>query len=210
MCFSTAILSYNIMRCSFHPMTDNEVLYDSSRVPSWKHRWMASVLSLTGLLKHLFRLVGPFFVVLKVRAWLHDCCSSKSHIQGLRWRHGWSGRTLLDSARISFFFHSCNRLIIPNSQLVLQSRHGWLWEFSQNSKILLLSRSAIKSCDSLLNLLIFCVWLKSWTNDSWCLWFSNFSINLLTLFSRVVFCCSTAERGAPDILWSTVLLQISS
>ena len=32
-------------------------------------------------------------------------------------------------------------------------------------------------------------------NDSLCLWFSNFSINLLTLFSRVVFCCSTAERG---------------
>ena len=69
--------------------------------------------------------------------------------------------------------------------------------------------SAIKSCDSLLNLLIFSVCLKSSMNDSFCLWFSNFSINLLTLFSRIVFCCSTAERGTPGILWSTVLLQIS-
>ena len=36
--------------------------------------------------------------------------------------------------------------------------------------------------------------------DSLCLWFSNFSMNFLTLFSRVVSCCSTAERGSPDIL----------
>ena len=53
--------------------------------------------------------------------------------------------------------------------------------------------SAIKSCDSLLKMLIFSVCLKSWMNGSLCLWFSNFSINLLTLFSRFVFCCSTAE-----------------
>ena len=32
----------------------------------------------------------------------------------------------------------------------------------------------------------------------------------MTLFSRIVFCCSTAGRGTPDILWPTVLLQISS
>ena len=32
-------------------------------------------------------------------------------------------------------------------------------------------------------------------DDYSCLWFSNFSINLLTLFSRVVLCCSTVERS---------------
>ena len=56
--------------------------------------------------------------------------------------------------------------------------------------------SAIKSCDSLLNLFSFSVCLKSWMNDSSCLWFSNFSINLLTLFSRVVFCCSSPKTDA--------------
>ena len=39
--------------------------------------------------------------------------------------------------------------------------------------------------------------------------FSNFSINLLTLFLRIAFCGSTAERGTPVILWSTVQLQVS-
>ena len=38
------------------------------------------------------------FVVQKVRAWLYDCCSSLSRIQGLRWRHGCSGRTLVGIA----------------------------------------------------------------------------------------------------------------
>ena len=64
----------------------------------------------------------------------------------------------------------------------------------QNSKISVLFMSAIKSCDSLLNLLIFCVWLKSSRKDSFHLWFSNSSINFLPLFSRVVPSCSTAER----------------
>ena len=55
------------------------------------------------------------------------------------------------------------------------------------SKISVLCKFAINTCDPLLNLLIFCVWLKSWMNDS--------------LYFRF-----------PDvfqILWSTVLLQIS-
>ena len=64
----------------------------------------------------------------------------------------------------------------------------------------MLFKSAIKSCDSLLNLLIFCVCLKSWRNDSLCLWFSNFSNNFLTLFLRVVSCCSTADASkGPEV-----------
>ena len=76
------------------------------------------------------------------------------------------------------------------------ARHCCSEEFSQSSKISVLCKSAIKSCDALLNLLIFCVCLKSWMNDYLCLWFSNLSINLLTLFSLIVFCGSTAERGS--------------
>ena len=56
--------------------------------------------------------------------------------------------------------------MIPISQQALQSGHCCLEEFSQSSKISVLFKSAIKSCDSLLNLLIFCVWLKSWRKDS--------------------------------------------
>ena len=52
------------------------------------------------------------FVFQRVRASRHDCCFSWSKIQGLRWRHGCSGRTLLDSARISYFFHSCYRFFL--------------------------------------------------------------------------------------------------
>ena len=70
----------------------------------------------------------------------------------------------VDSATISNFSHICNRFI-PISQKVLHSRHRCLEEFSQSSKISVLFKLAIKSCDSLLNLLIFCVWLKSWRND---------------------------------------------
>ena len=94
------------------------------------------------------------FVFQKVRVWHRDC-----------------------SAKISYFFHSCNRWYlfsskyciqilkhlphelwtIPASQCKLQSRHSCLEEFSQSSKISVLFKSAIKYCDSFLNLLIFCV-----------------------------------------------------
>ena len=54
-----------------------------------------------------------FFVVQKLRAWLHGCCSSHSRFQG--WRRSWSARTLFVSAKISYVFHSCNRLyLIPS------------------------------------------------------------------------------------------------
>ena len=75
--------------------------------------------------------------------------------------------------------------------------------------ISVLFKSAIKSFDSLLNLLIFCVWLKSWRKDSlrWC--FSNFPINFLTLFSRIVFCLLDCRKRHVTlaILRSTVLLH---
>ena len=66
------------------------------------------------------------------------------------------------------------------------SGHCCLEEFSQSSKISVLFMSEIKSCDSLLNLLIFSVCPTSWMNDSLSLWFSNFSINLLTFV--LAFC----------------------
>ena len=50
-------------------MADNEVSVRLAGVPSRKYRWVASVLFLTGLFQHLFRL-STFFVVQKVRVWL--------------------------------------------------------------------------------------------------------------------------------------------
>ena len=93
--------------------------------------------------------------------------------------------------------------------MILQSGHCFLEQFSQSSKIWVLFISAINSCDSFLNLLIFCVWLKSWRKDSLCWWFSNFSIKISTSFSRVVSCCSTVERCMPRILLSKALFPVS-
>ena len=95
-------------------------------VPSWMCRWMASVLSLSGLFQHLFHLV----------------------VHSLSFR----------------------RSVLGSTTAVLLNHISRNW------------------------------------GDVTVVWFS---INLLTLFSRVVSCCSTAERGTPDILWSTMLLQIS-
>ena len=56
MCFSKAILSHNVMWCS--PPDVRQLLpVFFVAVPSWECRRMASVLSLSGLVKHLFRLV---------------------------------------------------------------------------------------------------------------------------------------------------------
>ena len=52
-------------------------------------------------------------------------------------------------------------LISSTAAIALQSGHCCLEEFSQSSKISVLVMSVTNSCDSLLNLLIFCVWLKS-------------------------------------------------
>ena len=109
------------------------------------------------------------------------CCSSQSRIQG------WGEVTAVlvelcwNCARISYLYHNCIRLYLffPVGIAVRTLLFGRIFE--KSSKISVLFISAIKSCDSLLNLLIFYLWLKSWRNDSFCLWFSNFSINFLAL-----------------------------
>ena len=138
-------------------------------VPSWKYRWVASVLLLTGLFQHLFRLVVQSLSFREVRA-----------RQGLKWCHRCSDRTLLHSARISYFFHSCNRLYLFPSSLCSQDIAVW-----KNFRKVRRSRcySSRRS-----NPAILC----------WTCWSSasgsspegmNFSIHFLTLFSRVVSCC---------------------
>ena len=60
-----------------------------------------------------------------VLAWLHDCCFSWSHVQGLRWRHCCSCRTLLGSVWTSYFYHSCNRLFLFPSKHCNQDIAVW-------------------------------------------------------------------------------------
>ena len=67
------------------------------------------MLFLTRFFQHLFRLV-VHLLSFRRSVFGHDCCSSWARIQGMRWRRGCSARTLLDSAMISYFFQSCNRL----------------------------------------------------------------------------------------------------
>ena len=82
---------------------------------------------------------------------------------------------------------------------------GSLFEKFEDLSVVHVGDQVLRFFAELVDLL---VCLKSWMNDSLYLWFSNFSIHSLTLYSRVVFCCSIAERSTPGILWSTVLLQI--
>ena len=139
---------------------------------------------------------SAFFVFPKVRAWLHDCCSSESHIQRLRWRHGCSGRTLLDSAKISYFFNNCNRLFLFPSRHCKTLLFGsasqrsnlpilyWTWWSCapgwnpEGKRFLVLV--VLELLDQLLDLVLArCILLLGW------------------------------ERSTPDIMSSTVLLQVS-
>ena len=97
----------------------------------------------------------------------------------------------------AFVVASCRheQQTMPASQYKLQSGHCCFEDVSQSSKISVLLMSAMRSCDSLLNSFISFVCLKSWMKDSLFGWFSNFSINCLTLSLRCVSCCSTAERS---------------
>ena len=138
-------------------------------------------------------LVGPFF-----RAWLHDCCSSESRIQGLRWRHGFSGRT--HGLREDFIFLPQLQQAIPMSQELSQSAHCCSDEFSQSSNISVLFMSANKSCDSLLNLLIILRLAQVLKDRFFVLVALELLINFLTLFSRVVSYCPTVESGMPGLM----------
>ena len=105
---------------------------------------------------------------------------------------------------------------MPISKCQLQSGHCCLEEVSQSSRISVLFISAIKSFDSSLNLLIFCVWFKSWRKDSLYGWLLNCSINFLTLSLRWMrvrakmcrACCvhrEEGERGIPRIVTRIVI-----
>ena len=80
-------------------------------VPSWKYCCVVSVFFLTCLFEHLFRLCSTFFVFQKVRAW-----HPRLLFVLITCRGDWGDvtivlrRTLLVSAKISYFFHSCNKL----------------------------------------------------------------------------------------------------
>ena len=128
-----------------------------TEVPSWKYRWMASVLSLSGLFKHLFCLV--------------------IHLLSFR-------RSVLGSTTAVLLNHISMDWVV-------------LVELSWTPSRFHISSTAAKD-------------------------YSYFPAGIAVrtlLFGRifekfedlgsVVFCYLTAERSSPDILWSTVLLQVS-
>ena len=104
-------------------MPDNEFLHDSSAY----HR--ESIVDFRAFADGPFSaFVSPgrtLFVVQKVRVWRGDCYSSWWHSQGLRWRRSCSARSLLDSAKISYFFHNCNRLSRYSSWFCIQDIAVW-------------------------------------------------------------------------------------
>ena len=139
-----------------------------------------------------------FFVVHKVHVWLRACYSSLYHSTVSTRHRCCSCRPPFHSATfLSIFRMNIRQCLLPS----ISCNQTLLFEdVSQSSKISVIFMSAMRSCDSLLNSLISFVCLKSWRKDSLFGWFSNFSINCLTLSLRCVSCCSTAERGTPGIL----------
>ena len=183
MCFSTAILSYNIIWCSLHSMSYNDFLYDS---PAY-HRE-----SIVGWRPCFFW--RAFFSI--CFAWYYVLLSFGRSVFGSTtadlFNHvsrDWGDVTVV---LVKLCWSLRNRLYIFLPQL----QEYWnqfrdtvsiaIKTFSQSSKISVLFMSAMKSFDCSLNFLIFCVWLKSWKKDPSCWWFSNFSIDLLDL---VFTCC---------------------
>ena len=204
-CFSKEILSYNNVFFS-PPDGIQRTSVRFAGVPSWKYRCVASVLFLTCLFDHLFCLVVHSLSFR--RSVFHSTTAVLINHISRDW--GNVAVVLIDLCWTPRRFHISSTAAIDKTNFPIRIvvRTLLFGEFSQSATISVLFKSAIKSCDSLLNLLIGCVWLKSWKNDFLCLWFWNFSINFLTLFSSFVSCCSTAE-SIPDVLWSTVLLQVS-
>ena len=79
-------------------------------IPSCKYRWVASVLFSGGPFSAFVSPGSTLSVAQKVRVWHLDCYSSWWHSQGLRWRRCCSALSLLNAAKISYFFQNCNSL----------------------------------------------------------------------------------------------------
>ena len=115
----------------------------------------------------------------------------------LRWRHGCCGRITCPGIEVASrwsvsvgFRVDC--MFLPQLQQIC-SQDIVVWK---NSKISVLFKSAIRSCDSLLNLLIFCVWLKSWRNDSSCWWVLEHLDQTSSLRSRVLYSAVWLQKEA--------------
>ena len=169
-------------------------------VPSWKYRWVASVLSsLSGLWKLLFRLVVH---LLSFRRFVLGSTTAVllSNVSGdLRWRGSCSARTPLDSAKISHFFHNCNRLNRFLSMYCTQDIAVWK-NFRKNR------RSRCCSCRrSSLAILCWTCWSSaSGSSPEWMIPYAGSSRTSRSTswlwFSRVAIRCSTTKRGTPEIL----------
>ena len=134
MCFSKAILSYNMMWCSLHPMSYNEFLYDSlayhrESIVGWRPCFPCRAflsICLAWYYIFFFRSEGPclaprqlFFLI----TYLGIEVTSRLF---------WSNSVGL---REDFMLLPQLQQIIPNSQKVLQSGYCCLVEWSQSSKI---------------------------------------------------------------------------
>ena len=150
MCFSKAIPSYNSMCFSFHPMAYNESPYDW--LAYHRYRWVASVLLLTCFIQHLFRLVVHSLsfrrsVLGSTTAALLDHISRDWGdftvvLVELRWTL--RGFQISSTAAMVYTFISSRH----------HSHNIVVWKnFRKVRKISVLFKSAIKSCDSPLNLL---------------------------------------------------------
>ena len=143
-----------------HPMSKSDFLYFSSPYHLESIVGWPPCFSLSGFLKHLLRMevhLLPFRSTVldsKASVFFFITYPGIEVTSRLFW---WNSVGL----REDFMFLPQLQQIIPNSQQALQSGHCCLEEFSQISKISVLFMSAIKSCESWLNLLIFSVCLKS-------------------------------------------------
>ena len=160
-------------------------------VPSWKYRWMASVFSVSGLVQHLLRME------LHILSFRSSVLGSTASVFLDHVSRDWSDVTvvLVELRWTSRRLHISSTAAIDYSYFPVGiARHCCSEEFSQSSKISVLCKSAIKSCDALLNLLIFCVWLKSWMKEIIYVCGSRTSRSTFWLCSRVLYSAARLQK----------------
>ena len=190
--FLHGILSYNIIWCSFHPMAHNDFLYSSSAY----HResfvgWRPCVFSLWGLFKHLSRLV--IHLLSFRRSMLHSTTAVLLDHIARDWGDVtvvlvelcWTHRRLHISSTAAIDYS-----YFPVGIAVKTLLFGRIFAKFEDLGVVQVGDQVLR----FLNLLIFCVWLKPLMNDSLCLWFSNFSINLLTVLAYCILRLDCRKR----------------
>ena len=192
-CFSTAILSYNIMWCSFPPMADNDFLYSSSAyhresIVGWRPCFPGrAFLSICFAWKYSFcRSEGPCLAP-RLMFFLNNIARDWGDVTVVLVELCWSLRRLHISSTTAIDYTD-----FPVGIALRTLLFGRSFAKFEDLGVVQVGDQNLRFFAELFDLLRLAQILNEWL----CLWFSNFSINFLTLFSRVVSCWKWYARNS--------------